>query len=49
MSHRRNELRKQDTEAKEGLLELMRKREARKPFLGEGGEEGQQPHISIFF
>ena len=39
MRHRRNGLRKQGTEAKEGPLELRRKKEARKMHLGERGGE----------
>ena len=36
MSHRRNGLRKQIPKAKEGPLELRRKTQARKMYLGKG-------------
>ena len=46
MSHRRNGLWKQVTKAKAGVLELRRKREARKTYLG-GGDEGKAGVCSL--
>ena len=43
MSQRRNGLRKQVTEEKEGPLDLRRKREARKTCLEQEGGERLQP------